>query len=80
MAILSLAWAGCQSTSPTPKALEAQALTTLGERVFAAFAARDSILFEPLTVWGLPKEDLRRVMRQVDIAEARASLCSVRRA
>ena len=74
LAILGLAWAGCQSTSPTPKALEAQSLTTLGERVFTAFAARDSILFEPLTPWGLPKEDLQRAMRQVDLAEARASL------
>jgi thioredoxin-related protein len=74
LAVLGLAWAGCQSPSPTAKALESQALTTLGERVFAAFAARDSILFEPLTPWGLPQPELHRAMRQVDLAEARASL------
>ena len=74
LAVFGLALAGCQSNQPHPKARETAELTTLGERVFTAFAARDSVLLEPLTVWGVPREDLHEAMRQVDLAEARASL------
>jgi len=71
-------WIGCQSTSDlTPKARETPALITLGERVFTAFAARDVILLEPLTVWGIPRETLHTTMRQVDLVEAEASLAQL---